>query len=196
MTRKGAKKEKKTPKPGDPEMAKRERVPPRPNESYVRYYHTNLVGTGAISEDEWEEMVAAFQRPLPCTVWITPTDADAGRAAEYLGSFATEGEVVVRPLKWVPERMGWYIDLPRTVLRKDPRYKPLHKFLISGTENGCLNRQEEVSMLPVRLLGVEAGDLCLDMCASPGSKTAQFLSALASANVAAKGKGGPAGGLE
>ena len=45
---------------------------------------------------------------------------------------------------------------------------------------GLLNRQEAVSMLPVMALEVQAGMCCLDMCASPGSKTMQLLEAVAS----------------
>ena len=39
----------------------------------------------------------------------------------------------------------------------------------------------QVSMLPVALLDIRAGHLCLDTCASPGSKTAQMLSCLSHA---------------
>mgnify|MGYP001565905609 CR=1 FL=1 len=43
---------------------------------------------------------------------------------------------------------------------------------------GTVNRQEEVSMIPPFLLDIQPDDACLDMCASPGSKTAQMLVAL------------------
>lgn len=39
-------------------------------------------------------------------------------------------------------------------------------------------RQEAVSMIPPLLLNVQPEHFVLDMCASPGSKTAQMLEAL------------------
>ena len=39
----------------------------------------------------------------------------------------------------------------------------------------CFHRQEAVSMIPALLLGAKPGDVVLDMCASPGSKTKQLL---------------------
>jgi len=44
-------------------------------------------------------------------------------------------------------------------------------------------------MLPVMLLKIGAGHKCLDMCAAPGSKTAQMLAALAEGNFRSKGRG-------
>ena len=41
-------------------------------------------------------------------------------------------------------------------------------------ETGRITRQEAVSMIPVLALGIGKGDLVLDMCASPGSKTTQI----------------------
>ncbi len=47
----------------------------------------------------------------------------------------------------------------------------VREVLKSLHETGRVTRQEAVSMLPVIALGVESGDMVLDMCASPGSKT-------------------------
>jgi hypothetical protein len=53
-----------------------------------------------------------------------------------------------------------------------------------GGRNVCMypppHTYMQVSMLPVEALQVEAGMCCLDMCASPGSKTMQLLEAVAS----------------
>merc|ERR1719329_900727 len=61
--------------------------------------------------------------------------------------------------------------------------------MIEHTANGTMNRMEEVSMLPVAVLDVGAGHRCLDMCASPGNKTAQMLSLLSNANYQKWGRG-------
>ena len=63
----------------------------------------------------------------------------------------------------------------------------LAEVLVEGCASGLLNRQEAVSMLPVLALQVNPGDTCLDVCASPGSKTMQLLEAVA--------LGGSKGGL-
>lgn len=43
---------------------------------------------------------------------------------------------------------------------------------------GNISRQELVSMIPPLLLDVKSDHLVLDMCAAPGSKTAQIIEAL------------------
>ena len=49
------------------------------------------------------------------------------------------------------------------------------KMILSALhETGRLTRQEAVSMIPVIALDPKPGDLVLDMCASPGSKTTQI----------------------
>ena len=54
----------------------------------------------------------------------------------------------------------------------------MHSFLIAETDVGAISRQETVSMLPPLVLGVEPHHKVLDMCAAPGSKTAQLIEAL------------------
>ena len=49
------------------------------------------------------------------------------------------------------------------------------------SQPGNLSRQEEVSMVPPHLLGVEPHHRVLDFCAAPGSKTQQILELLAAA---------------
>lgn len=51
-------------------------------------------------------------------------------------------------------------------------------FLVHETDAGNLSRQEAVSMIPPLLLDVQPHHYVLDMCAAPGSKSAQLLEAL------------------
>ncbi|RKO95493.1 S-adenosyl-L-methionine-dependent methyltransferase, partial [Caulochytrium protostelioides] len=51
-------------------------------------------------------------------------------------------------------------------------------FLVAETEVGNISRQEAVSMVPPLFLDVQPGHIVLDMCAAPGSKTAQILEAI------------------
>eukprot|EP01064_Diplonema_japonicum_P037418 TRINITY_DN8749_c0_g1_i1.p1 TRINITY_DN8749_c0_g1~~TRINITY_DN8749_c0_g1_i1.p1 ORF type:complete len:742 (+),score=162.74 TRINITY_DN8749_c0_g1_i1:48-2273(+) len=167
----------------------------RPNKAFTSFYKANFVESGYMTEEEYEKFVEMMAKPLPTTFWITPTDSQAGFVKETLHSYRRKAEedqekgIVVKPIPWIPNDMGWFIDAPRVLLRKDPTFAPLHKFLILHTERGVINRQEEASMVPVHLLDITSGSRCLDMCAAPGSKTAQMLSSLAVANLAQNGKG-------
>ena len=49
---------------------------------------------------------------------------------------------------------------------------------MSETDAGNISRQEAVSMLPPLFLKVEPHHYVLDMCAAPGSKTAQLVESL------------------
>ena len=54
-----------------------------------------------------------------------------------------------------------------------------HRWLMAEVEAGNISRQEEVSMVPPRVLDVRPGHRVLDMCASPGSKTQQLIEGIA-----------------
>jgi 16S rRNA C967 or C1407 C5-methylase (RsmB/RsmF family) len=81
-------------------------------------------------------------------------------------------------LPWYPDGLGWYMKAPRGVIKKNPKFAEFHKFLVGETEAGNVSRQEAVSMIPPLLLDVQPHHAVLDMCAAPGSKTAQLLEAL------------------
>ena len=90
-----------------------------------------------------------------------------------------------RPLTWYPDmdaKGAWQIDCGRHVLTKAarafPSIKKFHSFIVTHNDNGNFSRQEAVSMIPVLLLKVNSSHVVLDMCASPGSKTAQIVEGL------------------
>merc|ERR1719495_2615591 len=89
-------------------------------------------------------------------------------------------EVVVRPTKlpWYPDGMAWQLNITRKDIRRDESFFKLHNFLISETESGNISRQETVSMIPPLVLDVKPHHKVLDMCAAPGSKTAQLIESL------------------
>jgi len=70
------------------------------------------------------------------------------------------------------------MSLTRKDIRKNEAHFRLHNFLISETDSGNLSRQEAVSMIPPLALRVQPHHKVLDMCAAPGSKTAQIIEAL------------------
>ena len=134
------------------------------------------------SEDLWSAFMDSVGEPLPMTFWINDSDPMGPTASAYfmkLHEQQSDKNVKVSPIPWYPiKNMGWRIDIDKKKFRKDPACVNLRRYLIQQTAMGTLNRQEEVSMIPVFLLEIQPTDRCLDMCASPGSKTGQMLAAL------------------
>jgi multisite-specific tRNA:(cytosine-C5)-methyltransferase len=64
---------------------------------------------------------------------------------------------------------------PKNVVRRFPPFASFQKFLVSETSVGNISRQEIVSMIPPLLMGIKPGMTVLDLCAAPGSKTAQLI---------------------
>lgn len=64
---------------------------------------------------------------------------------------------------------------PKNVVRRFPPFAAFQKFLVSETSVGNISRQEIVSMIPPLLIDLKPGMSVLDLCAAPGSKSAQLL---------------------
>ncbi|XP_065440259.1 RNA cytosine C(5)-methyltransferase NSUN2 isoform X7 [Chrysemys picta bellii] len=144
--------------------------------------------------------MAALREPLPATLRITGykrlemamvENSCLSHAKEILHclknkyfkelqDLVVDGQKieVPQPLKWYPEELAWHTNLSRKILRKSPQLEKFHQFLVSETECGNVSRQEAVSMIPPLLLNVNPHHKILDMCAAPGSKTAQLIEML------------------
>lgn len=161
------------------------------NERFVRYYKKQ----GILPDDgEFDEMLDAFRRHLPTTFRVagsrqtvhtlnkTITDVHV----PSLSDVTFEGEKIPPPVQipWYPEGYAWQFNVPKKVLRKQPEFKKFHSFLVFETEVGNISRQEAVSMVPPLFLDVQPHHKVMDMCAAPGSKTAQLLEALHAADTA------------
>ncbi|KAG8216542.1 S-adenosyl-L-methionine-dependent methyltransferase [Butyriboletus roseoflavus] len=154
------------------------------NERFTTYYQAQKI----IPEDEWETFMDTLRRPLPTTFRI----AGSRQIAQTLGNMIKdtyvpmlhnvifEEEVIPPPaqIPWYPDGLAWQFNVSKKVLRKSPEFKKFHSFLVHETEVGNVSRQEAVSMLPPLLLDVQPHHKVIDMCAAPGSKTAQILEAL------------------
>lgn len=61
------------------------------------------------------------------------------------------------------------------MVRRFAPFASFQKFLVSETDVGNISRQEVVSMIPPLLMDVKPGMVVLDLCAAPGSKSAQIM---------------------
>lgn len=92
-------------------------------------------------------------------------------------SIKYEGEFVEppRPVPWYPDQLAWSMTTPKNVVRRFAPFASFQKFLVAETDVGNISRQEVVSMIPPLLIDVRPGMTVLDMCAAPGSKSAQLI---------------------
>lgn len=154
------------------------------NEKWEKYYKAQ----GIVPEAEWDAFKAACQAPLPVSFRVTGstelTDeiqkAIVDDYVPHLSGLVYEGEEVVPPqnIKFYPNNHGWQFNVRKTVVRKQQLFARFHRFLVLETTAGNISRQEAVSMIPPILLDVQPSDAVLDMCAAPGSKTAQLIEAV------------------
>ncbi|KAK8846869.1 hypothetical protein IAR55_005959 [Kwoniella newhampshirensis] len=154
------------------------------NEAFEQYYKAQ----GIVSDEEWSDFMACLRKELPVTFRVTGSRAHAETINDIIKTAYVpnmldvefEGKKIDPPsqLAWYPGQLGWQIEAPKRVVRKTEPFRLFQRFLVGETEVGNLSRQEAVSMIPPLFLDVEPHHLCLDMCAAPGSKTAQIIEAL------------------
>ena len=77
--------------------------------------------------------------------------------------------------KYYPLECVFEMMIPKEMLKKNLGLKSIHQLVMQLADSGLITRQEIVSMLPPLLLDVHADHSVFDMCAAPGSKTAQIL---------------------
>lgn len=156
----------------------------RQNELFENFYRAqNLV-----SDSEWTDFMDALRRDLPQSFRFVGCKKEGELLMEILKerylSKVTDVEVdgkkmePPKTLPWYPGGLAFQLNLPRRVLRKHDLLNNLHNFLVTESELGHLSRQESVSMIPPLLLDINSSSRVFDMCAAPGSKTAQLIEML------------------
>ncbi|EDV29090.1 uncharacterized protein TRIADDRAFT_19981 [Trichoplax adhaerens] len=151
------------------------------NEKFLSYYTTLKL----INEDDTPAFLATLREPLPATFRITGT---RNHAKELLQCVRThyfdkmEGTMIEdkailppQPIPWYPDELAWQINLTKSTIKTSKEMMKLKKLLVDETALGNFSRQEAVSMIPPLLLDVQPHHYVLDMCAAPGSKTAQLI---------------------
>ncbi|XP_033226206.1 tRNA (cytosine(34)-C(5))-methyltransferase [Belonocnema kinseyi] len=160
----------------------------RENKDFDNYYQTQKI----VPEGEWDAFINTMRENLPVAFRITGSKAEAKALLEIIkGDFFDEilnlkledGQEEVEKvekmkphcLPFYPEGLAWQLQLTRKDIRRSEAYFRLHNFLIAETSSGSISRQEVVSMIPPIVLDVKPWHKVLDMCAAPGSKTAQLI---------------------
>ncbi|MEM7332367.1 MAG: RsmB/NOP family class I SAM-dependent RNA methyltransferase [Chloroflexota bacterium] len=109
---------------------------------------------------DWEQFQEVIKRPLATTIWANPLKT----TPEALSAKLTAANVPHEPISWYP---GGF--------RLPANFKPGLRWEYLA---GLYQVQEEIALLPVLMMNIEADDRVLDMCAAPGNKTAQLSVAL------------------
>lgn len=155
----------------------------RENEKWEKYYRSMNI----IPDDEWETFKKHCQENLPLTFRITGLRAHAHEINENfienhvsrLQDAEFEGiKLMPKNLQYYPNKLGWQLDVSKAVIRKNEEFAKTQRFLVLETDVGNISRQEAVSMIPPLLMDIKPHHAVFDMCAAPGSKTAQLVEAL------------------
>lgn len=95
--------------------------------------------------------------------------------SENADTLVNQEEQVYKCLSWYPNELAWQISLSKQDVKKNVYFEKFKQFLVHQTDYGNISRQEAVSMIPPLLLDIKPHHKILDMCAAPGSKTAQLI---------------------
>lgn len=134
-----------------------------------RYYRWYL------TDEELKLYAQYFEEELPAAFRLNlhnKSDAYAHAINALLSKYLQDrigADTAVKKLPDVP--YAYSFTASRSQLKSRPELNKVHKFLVLCNECGLLTRQEFVSMLPPAFLGAQRGEVVLDMCAAPGSKT-------------------------
>lgn len=104
----------------------------------------------------WGDFLDCLHRPLPTTVWVHPERLSRDEVAALFGELGVEA----KPIAWADNALRLSPDAPAGA----------HW----GFMAGLFQIQEEIAMLPARLLDARPGERVLDLCSAPGNKTAQL----------------------
>ncbi|RCH86349.1 hypothetical protein CU098_004063 [Rhizopus stolonifer] len=186
--RRGNKGQKKTEETGSKQKFFDERNPfaeiQRDNAAFKEYYQQQNI----LPAEEFDVFYEFIKTILPSTFRITGSRAAAMEILNVVQkTYVPNMQNVVidgvkieppKPLPWYPDHLGWQVNAPRLVIKKSPEFQKFHKFMVTETEAGNISRQEAVSMVPPLLMDIQPHQWVLDMCAAPGSKTAQIIEAV------------------
>lgn len=142
------------------------------NESFFNYYINQKI----LKSCEIDNFMEIINKELPITFRVLNNNKYSNFIHEnikkQLESICKDKYSII---KLNEEDHMYEIHLTRSEIKKEESYKNLYNYLINLNESGFIFRQELVSMLPVLFLRLKENFFVLDICAAPGSKTAQIL---------------------
>eukprot|EP00439_Symbiodinium_sp_Y106_P083364 s720_g23.t1 len=128
------------------------------SQAFEEYYKVQQV----VAEDSWHEFLETLRRPMPVVVRINRTKP----------SWKDLHEAFARDLRWLP--LSWFPGHAWQCEAQD--YDDALRTQCSSLNKAySLRFQESASLLPPLLLKIQPGDLVLDLCAAPGSKTLECI---------------------
>ena len=157
------------------------------NEKFEFYYKNQLAQIFK-SEEKFEELLSKLREKLPCVFRLSKAHPfhegykklllDESFIKSLIGEdqsnlIKIETKNLTSFKEWI--NLVYNININRMELKKNNLLKNFHKFIKYGVDGGVISRQEAVSMIPPMLMQTSPEDKLFDMCAAPGSKTAQFL---------------------
>ena len=156
------------------------------NEKF-EYYYKNQLAQFFPTQEKFEELLSKLREKLPTVFRISKAHHFHEGYKKlllnntYIKSLLGEQSDIIKiELKNLTSFKEWLnlvynININRMELKKNDLLKNFHKFIQFGVDGGVISRQEAVSMIPPMLMQTSPTDKIFDMCAAPGSKTAQFL---------------------
>ena len=166
-------------KPAPSKLQKADFTLVKENGALEEYYQQQF----HLAPDDHKAMFQTLKDQLPVTFRINATLRlhqsliSKLQSPEFIQGLSESVQLTEVP--WCPGHLIWELSSSKSDLKRCPAAKLLHEFIQKCTDCWLISRQELVSMLPPLLLDVSPGQFVLDMCAAPGSKTAQMVEMLA-----------------
>ena len=162
---------------------------------FEAYYRVQLRRLG-VEGAEWARFIRTLHAPLPVTFRVQPSGplGDECRRSFDALIASTPSLPTATALPWCS---SYSVDISKEALKAshDPALAGLQTWLSKWGALGACTRQAIESMVPVALLEIQPHHVCLDLCASPGSKTTQAIEALYAGGGGGGGGGGGSGGF-
>lgn len=168
-------------------MNKRQKKPANIGEiapNFSEYYKKILVPS-QMTEEEFNSMMDLYKIHLPLVFRISKDtfgyDKLCKEADSLIDDLTKKGIDAIKKDSLPPEFGAIYqINMSSASIRKDEVAQPIKQFVNENSKLGLVHRQELVSMVPHHFLNVQPDSSVLDLCAAPGSKTAQIVESLTS----------------